>query len=122
MHPTASIVQGPDTTFHICSAGATVEVGGLVGGKVPANSPVYSNRFGEPSFGSLTTSAVAAARIRSATWLGVRFGSCCRMSAAAPATWGHAIDVPLMVALPVSDDDAADVIEDPGAKMSRHDP
>jgi len=122
MHPSASLTQEPSVTFHICSTGGAEEVEEEAGGSVPENSPVYSNRFGEPVLGSLTTFAVATACRRSATWLGVRFGFCCSMSAAAPATCGHAIDVPLIVALPVSDDGAADVIEDPGAKMSRHNP
>lgn len=115
MHASESIVHGPDVTCHIASEGLGV-------GDGPETSPVYNNRFGESVIGSLTTSGVATKRIRSTTWLGVRFGSCCRISAAAPATWGHAIDVPLIVLLALSDDTPADVIEDPGAKISRQDP
>ena len=45
-----------------------------------------------------------------------------RSRAAAPATWGDAIDVPLMVLVAVVEVLQADVIDDPGAKMSRHVP
>ena len=38
--------------------------------------------------------------------------------AAAPATWGEAIEVPLMVLIAVVEVCHAAVIEDPGAKMS----
>jgi hypothetical protein len=86
------IVQGPDVTSHICSEEGgieDVEDDVLVG---PEISPVYNKRFGESVFASLTTSGVAAKRIRSETSLGVRFGSFCSMSAAAPATCGHAAE------------------------------
>ena len=42
----------------------------------------------------------------------------CRYRAATPATWGVAIDVPLMMLVAVSLVDHADVMLDPGAKMS----
>jgi hypothetical protein len=121
MHASASIVHGPDVTFHIGSVdGGEDVVDDVEDGS--ENSPVYNNRFGESVIGSLTMSGVAADRMRSATWLGVRSGSFCNMSATAPATCGHAIDVPLILALALSDETPAEVIEDPGAKMSRHDP
>lgn len=121
MHASASIVHGPAVTSHIRSMdGGAVVLDGV--GDGPEDSPVYNKRFGESAIGSLTTSGVAAERKRSATWPGVKFGSFCRRRAAAPDTCGHAIDVPLIVALELSDDTPADVIEEPGAKMSRHDP
>lgn len=43
-------------------------------------------------------------------------------SAAAPATWGQAMDVPDKLVDPVSEVWLADLIERPGAKMSRHVP
>lgn len=122
MHPSASLTQEPSVTFHICSEGGAGDVEVLVEGSGSVKPPVYNNRLGEPGMASLTMDAVATCSKRSATWLGVRFGSCWSNSAAAPATCGQAIDVPLMVALPVSDDTAADVIDEPGAKMSRQDP
>jgi len=122
MHPSASFRQGPSVTSHICSVDGADDVEVMVAGGVPAKSPVYNNRLGEPVTGSLTMFGVATSRTRSATWLGVRFGSCCNNNATAPATCGHAIDVPLIIALLVSDDTAAEVIDDPGAKMSRQVP
>ncbi len=46
----------------------------------------------------------------------------CRYSAATPATCGDAIDVPLMVFVAVSLVYQAEVMLDPGAKISTHDP
>ena len=43
-----------------------------------------------------------------------------QMEAAAPATCGDAIEVPLIVLVPPVYQ--AEVIDEPGAKMSRHDP
>jgi len=74
MHAFASIVHGPAVTSHIRSMDGDVVVMGGVG-EGPENSPVYNNRFGESTIGSLTTPAVAAKRKRSATWLGVKVGS-----------------------------------------------
>lgn len=45
-----------------------------------------------------------------------------RTSAATPATCGAAIEVPEMVLIAVFDDRHADVIDTPGAKISRHVP
>lgn len=42
--------------------------------------------------------------------------------AATPAAWGHAMDVPLIVAVAMSLDIQVDVIDLPGAKMSTQDP
>jgi len=46
----------------------------------------------------------------------------CRYSAATPATWGVAIEVPLMVASEVSSWYEAETMEEPGAKMERQAP
>ena len=43
-------------------------------------------------------------------------------SAAAPATWGEAMLVPLIVTAAVGEEFQADVIDEPGAKRSRHVP
>merc|ERR1719410_724145 len=47
-----------------------------------------------------------------------REGSCSRSRAAAPDTWGQAIEVPLKDREPVSELEAAEVMALPGAKMS----
>ena len=49
-------------------------------------------------------------------------GLACLYSAATPATWGDAIEVPLKVAVAVFDENHAERIPLPGAKMSRHVP
>ena len=46
----------------------------------------------------------------------------CKYSAATPATCGVAIEVPLMVFVALLLVYQADVIDEPGAKMSRHEP
>ena len=49
-------------------------------------------------------------------------GFACLYNAAAPATCGEAIEVPLSVAVAVFELNHADKIPEPGAKMSRHVP
>ena len=44
------------------------------------------------------------------------------VSARPPATWGDAMEVPLIVLVAVLLPAQAAVIDDPGAKISRHDP
>src|SRR5690606_4050078 len=56
------------------------------------------------------------------TWLGVNDGLAARMRAAPPATCGDAIEVPLMVLVAELLVNQADVIDTPGAKMSRQEP
>ena len=65
---------------------------------------------------------VADDRIRSDTCAGVRRGDPCKTNAAAPATWGAAIEVPFFSTLPVDVKLDADLIELPGATRSTHDP
>ena len=84
--------------------------------------PTNRSLAGEPAPGDVTTFGVAVSEIRDATWAGVKAGSDSRMSAAAPATWGAAIDVPLRVRSAVSPDQVDDVMPTPGAKMSRQVP
>ena len=59
---------------------------------------------------------------RSPDLAGVACGFACRMSAAAPATCGDAIDVPLFVADATSEAMPAERMPDPGANRSLHDP
>jgi len=83
---------------------------------------VYSSRFGEPLPAPEITFVVAlltsALRIVDAE----ADGFACLYSAAAPATCGEAIDVPLNVAVAVSELNHDDKIPDPGAKRSKHTP
>jgi len=95
-------------------------VGAVVSGGVDAPS-TYKSLFGDPA-GSVTASFVALESRRFATASGVRFGSPCNSNAAAPATWGHAIDVPCIRALALSLLCPAEMMLTPGAKMSRQRP
>lgn len=70
----------------------------------------------------VTTPVVAEFTRPLRTVSGAEPGYCCRYRAAAPTTCGVAIDVPLIVFVAVSLVCQVDMIEDPGAKMSRHDP
>ena len=81
-----------------------------------------SNLFGEPVPGLLMTPLVALLTSESRTCCGVKVGFWASTRAAAPATCGVAIDVPLMVFVAVSLVHHAEVIEEPGAKMSRQVP
>ena len=49
---------------------------------------------------SVIAFVVALERIASRTWVRVRFGNMDHITAAAPATWGEAIDVPDIVTYP----------------------
>ena len=53
---------------------------------------------------------------------GLAPGLVCRYSAATPAVCGEAIDVPLIVFVAPADVYHAEVMLDPGAKMSTHEP
>ena len=70
----------------------------------------------------VTTPVVVEPTSESRTPVGDSVGVCWRTSAAAPATCGAAIDVPLIVFVAVSLVCQAEVMLDPGAKMSRHVP
>ena len=58
---------------------------------------------------------VAVEYSRERTWAGVMLGLALRMRAAAPATCGAAMDVPLFVANAVSERYPADTTSTPGA-------
>ena len=74
--------------------------------------------MGEPAPGLVTLFGVALATSWSRTCWGVACGVAPRTSAAAPATCGAAIEVPLMVLVAVSLVFHAEVMFSPGAKMS----
>ncbi len=69
-----------------------------------------------------TTPLVAADVSAEATCAGVAEGLSARCRAAAPATCGLAMDVPEMVLVAESPLFHAEVMEEPGAKMSRTEP
>ena len=91
-----------------------------VEGATPFPTGTYNNKLAVP-FGTLVSLfAVTAANVRD--WIdeevAVRFAP--QIAAAAPATCGAAIDVPLMVlVVPLSQ---VDLIACPGANKSTHDP
>lgn len=106
---------GPDDASGLLG----VITGGVAG--TTAGSP-YANRLGDSVPADVTTLGVASLRIASITWLGTAVGAAERNRAARPATWGAAIDVPLMVLVAVVDVCHAEVMPLPGAKRSRHEP
>ena len=104
-------------------AGVTVAVAVAVGVAVGVSvgTPVgfvNSRRFGEPVPGLPTTPVVALLVIADATVAGVADRVGRRYSAAAPATCGVAIEVPLIVLVAVSLVFQAEVMLEPGAKRS----
>ena len=94
-------------------------VAGCVG--APAASEKTS-RFGEPVPTAEILFAVALVVRKDATAEGDAAGFAASARAATPVTWGVAMEVPLMVLLAVLLVYQADVMEEPGAKMSRHVP
>ena len=88
---------------------------------MPPNSE-YSRRFGEPVPGLVTLFGVELLISAVVTCAGVALGLLARYSAATPATCGDAIEVPLMVLVAVVLVYQAEVIDEPGAKMSRQVP
>ena len=104
---TTAVVVGATTV--VVGDGASVE-------------PTYKSLLGEPTPGSVTTPVVADTRICEATCAGVIDGLTERTMAAAPATCGAAIDVPLRVRMMVSPVCDAEAMPTPGAKRSRHEP
>ena len=85
-------------------------------------NPVYSSRLGVPSRGSVILLAVAFSTSAAATCAGVALGYRWRYSAAAPATCGAAMLVPLIVSSAVVLVYHADTMPVPGANRSTHDP
>src|SRR5690348_7590652 len=79
---------------------------------------VNSSRFGEPEPGLVMWPVVALAIRALCTVAGLAVGWLARYSAAAPATCGVAIEVPLIVLVAVSLVAHDDVMPTPGAKMS----
>ena len=78
---------------------------------------VYKSRFGEPEPMPVSRFSVALLYSQLRTVAGDDDGKRCRYSAAAPATCGDAIEVPLIVLVAVVLVYHAERIELPGAKM-----
>ena len=84
---------------------------------VELSSNAYASRLGEPVPIELIRPLVALLLRREATVAGDAAGFAASANTATPATWGDAIEVPLMVLLAVSLLFQADVMALPGAKM-----
>ena len=78
-----------------------VNVKFAAGGCAAFRNPVNSSRFTVPAGSDVTTPGVALLVNALVTCAGVAEGLVWRKSAAAPATCGVAIEVPLMVLVPV---------------------
>lgn len=82
----------------------------------------YSIRLTESLPTSLSTPDVAVLVIHVAIWAGVVVGAVSRPSATTPATCGDAMDVPDLTELAVDEPIHAEVMLEPGAKTSTHEP
>src|SRR5436305_2979902 len=96
--------------------GGGTTTGGAGGGAV------YSSRFGVPGSGLVMRPADARSVSVAATCAGASPGFAARISAAAPATCGVAIEVPLIQAVAVSPLPWSDRMLTPGANRSTHGP
>jgi hypothetical protein len=105
-------------TVHGAGLGSGGGGSGSGGGALPESSE-YNSRFGDPVPGDVTLPVVAVLMIAFATALDDAAGLVCKYRAATPATCGAAMDVPLMVLVAVLLLYHADVMLEPGAKMSR---
>jgi hypothetical protein len=91
------MLQLPFDTNHACfpnGSSVVVVIGAIVGPVLSGG--IYNSMFGDPLPTLEIASLVDASRN---FWLipaALRFGSCCKCKAAAPATCGQAIDVPLI--------------------------
>src|SRR5690606_13894925 len=102
----------------------SVEIGKVLpgGGVVAPLPPTCRRRFGEPLPGLPTAPETEFASSAEVTWAGVAEGLSARYRAAAPATCGVAIEVLEMLLVALSPVCQAEVMDEPGAKMSRFEP
>jgi hypothetical protein len=115
----ADVVVG---AFVVVGAAVVVVVVGaivVVGVVEPEPESTNSKTLGEPTSADVTRFGVAEATSALRTCVGERPPLAPRRRAAAPATCGEAIDVPLIVFVAVDEVYQADLMLDPGAKMSR---
>lgn len=94
----------------------------VVIGALSSACGVKSKRFGELGLAQDSAFRVAALTKVSRTSVGEAEGATPSSNAAAPATWGHAMEVPEMVLDAVSDHFQAEVMSLPGANISKQDP
>jgi len=97
-----------------------VGVGVGVGGVGPPPPPTYNKALVSPLFKSEIAFRVAVLSNSEMTALALLLGLACNTRAAPPDTWGHAMEVPLKVRVPLSDVCDADLTSLPGAQMSVH--
>jgi hypothetical protein len=114
----AVVVVGATVVVVVVVVGATVVVGGVE----PEPESTNNKRLGEPTSADVTRLGVAEATSALRTCVGDSAPFAPRRRAAAPATWGEAIEVPLIVFVAVDDVYQADLMLEPGAKMSRQFP
>src|SRR6266545_1471732 len=86
-----------------------------------AGSALY-NRWLFAEFAEVTMPFVVASNSASRTWAALAVGKNSRYSAATPAAWGAAIEVPLRMFVAKSSVYQADVMPEPGAKKSTQGP
>ena len=102
---------------------AVTEVGvegvSLAGSESPA---AMSKRFGDSAPMLERTSRVESLISSSMICAGLDVGQAVNAIAAAPAAWGLAIDVPLIVCLAVDEPSPAPTMDSPGAKRSTQEP
>ena len=94
----------------------------LVGSVGAPTASEYTSRLGEAVPREVSRFAVALALKNAATAVGDAVGFAASARAATPATWGDAIEVPLMVLVAVELLFQAEVMLLPGAKISTQDP
>lgn len=90
----------------------------IVGGEIVVEPLRKSKRLGDPAPTEDTTPTVALSVTAEATPDGLSVGLIVSKAATAPETCGAAIDVPLMVLVAVFEVLQAEVMDEPGAKMS----
>ena len=98
-----------------------VSCAGVLGAGGVTPDETFTSTLGELA-GSLITFCVPPCTMALRTAAGVADGCAESSSAAAPATCGAAMEVPEMVLVAVGDVYQAEVMPEPGAKTSRHEP
>src|SRR5947207_3470668 len=107
-------------TVPLCATAVSTGASGRVGTKTVV--PEYRSRFGVALPAFVIWSGVAFPMMAAATVACVANGSVSRYWATTPATWGDAMDVPLIVLMAVLLPIQAAVMPTPGANRSTHCP
>jgi len=111
-----TVTLAPTAAPEELAAGLSAVTAGAV--RAPAAGSVNSRRFGVPAVAAETAPGVAAESSFAATSAGGRPGDRDSIMAAAPATCGEAIEVPLIRAVAVVEPGDADLMPTPGAYRS----